>query len=112
MEFQINSLRNTGDLRRLIDVGVREDNQWLLQRCHGILSQSLMAFMGDAVDGLQGMDLRGLVQYAENVGFWSMSVLPGVSENGIFDAEGETLTLGMVDRYATPPAQVMQHQYQ
>ena len=111
MEFQINSLRTTGDLRRLIDVGVREDNQWLLQRCHGILSQCLTVFVAGAVgDGLQGMDLGGLVQYAESMGFWNQNFLPGVPENGNFHELEQKLTSGMTDRYATPPAQIM-HQY-
>jgi len=126
-EFQINSLRTTADLRRLIEMGVRQDNQWLVQRCHCILGQCLMVFLHGGGRGrgaedeawVQGMDLGGLVQYAESVGFWNGMVLPGVVENGRGGGGGrppppvedQVLILGMVDRYATPPAQIMHQPY-
>src|SRR5256714_1059472 len=54
MEFQINSLRTTGDLRRLIEMGVRQDNQWLVQRCQGILVHCLGA------GGVRREDIDGM----------------------------------------------------
>ena len=111
MEFQINSLRTTGDLRRLIEMGVRQDNQWLVQRCQGILVHCL-GTGGVRREDIDGMELSGLMQYAENIGFWHVNYLPGVAENnGIQFEVKEEVTLGIVDRYATPPAQIMHPQY-
>jgi hypothetical protein len=74
----------------------------LLERCRGILVKVLGEFVGVGVDKgrLWGMEMGGLMQQAEGLGFWGMQWLPGVQRNGI---EG----VGMVDRYTTPPGQTL-----
>ena len=89
-----------------------------MNRVHGILGDALVAFMEsgmEEVDRLRGMSLGMLIQQADMVGFWNLSILPGVAlQNGMSFLMGLTLGVGVgvgvMDRYATPPAQIL-HQY-
>ena len=109
-EYRVNQLRTPADLRELIEYVARSGSQQLhLGQCHHILVQCLRLFVGDerVTEALQGMDLATLIQYAEGVGFWNASVLPGLQNHNmgmILYLDG--LMPGLVDQYTTPPSQM------
>jgi hypothetical protein len=114
MEYHITQLRTPRDLQVLMEYAQRSGDGVFVNRVHGILGDALVAFMESSmeeIDRLRGMSLGMLIQQADRVGFWNLSVLPGVAtQNGISSVEGLTLGVGVMDRYATPPAQIL-HQY-
>jgi hypothetical protein len=88
------------DLERLITHARRTSDTPLLARCQQVLVESVMMYINgpETRESLSCMELERLIQYAGLFGFWELDRLPGRA--------GEP-----VDRYATPPAQILHSHY-
>jgi hypothetical protein len=89
MEYHITRLATPHDLRVLIEVAQRSGDGLFINRVHGILGDSILAFMGvlnvEEIEVLKRMSLGMLIQHADTVGFWSLPGLPGIgAQNGMF----------------------------
>jgi hypothetical protein len=98
----VRELRCTGDLRTLIDIGIVRQDAAVLNRCHGILMDSLRVFLrmrGDTTEVTQETELDALVQAADTLGFWTLGFIPGMT----------CITAG--NEFCTPPNQIFPRQY-
>jgi len=81
-ENLVNTLRTPRDLRGVIEYVSQMGDPALLQRCHGVLVDCLVVWVGDlsAREQLAGMEMARVMEHAENWGFWRADVLPGVRQ--------------------------------
>jgi hypothetical protein len=96
----VRELRCTGDLRTLIDIGIVRQDASVLNRCHGLLFDSLNVFVrmcGETHELAREADLSVLVQTAETLGYWTLGFIPGMMS-------GITTTGG--NEFCTPPNQI------
>jgi hypothetical protein len=101
--YLANQLSTPSDLERLITHARRSADHLLLTRCQEILVEAVLLYITgpETRESLLGMELGRLIQYADRFGFWGLDRLPGRIRR-----EDES-----VDRFATPPAQILHSHY-